>query len=374
MSNKGKILIVDDEPFNCEIMEDILGHEYDLTVATGGQECLDVSEKAQPDLILLDISMPGMSGYEVCKQIKGNVKTKDIQITFVSALDTLADRLTGYEVGGDDYITKPFNAKELKRKVEVAFKNKELQRRLENNADEAMKTALTAITSTNEIGMVLQFLSATFHCMDYDSLAQLIVDTIAAFGYRSTVQIRAEGKETNKCSEAAINPLEVAVINRISGEDEHLDIGPRTIMNFKHLSILVKGMPINDEEEYSRVKENMSVIAEGAETRINAIEAQNALLGRAGLFEVMQHAHSVLNELNSRQGEQKQKWDSCMEQLSKSFAHQLQDANLEEPQVSTVLQLLENAQSEVLTNFQGEDELPADISNVIEELQSVINQ
>ena len=373
MSNKGKILIVDDEPFNCEIMQEILEDEYDLKLASSGQECLDTAPVWQPDVILLDISMPELSGYEVCKQLKGNVKTEDIQITFVSALDTLADRLAGYEVGGDDYITKPFDSQELRNKVKVAFKNKDLQRQLEKDADKAKKAALSAITSTNEIGMMLQFVSATFHCNDYESLAQLIVDTIAAFGYRSTVQIRAENREVNKSSDGAINPLEVAVINRISLEDDHLDIGPRSIMNFQHVSVLVKGMPVNDEEECARIKENMSVIAEGTEVRISAIEARNALLGRAGLLEVMRHAQDTLSELNDQQSEHQQRISAVLQQLQISVQNLLRAVDFDAGQMDSLMALFDNAKQEIICVYQDEGEAQSHVSQVMQELQAVIN-
>jgi CheY-like chemotaxis protein len=373
MSNKGKILIVDDEPFNCEIMQEILESHYDLKIVNSGQDCLDSAPAWQPDVILLDISMPGMSGYEVCKQLKGNVKTKDIQITFVSALDTLADRLAGYEVGGDDYITKPFDSQELRKKVKVAFKNKALQRQLEKDADKARKAAISAINSTNEIGMMMQFISATFHCNDYESLAQLIVDTIGSFGYRSTVQIRAENSEVNKSSEGTINPLEVAVINRISQEDEHLDIGPRSIMNFQHVSVLVKGMPVNDEEECIRIKENMSVIAEGTEVRIGAIEARNALLGRAGLLEVMRHAQQTLSELNDQQSEHKQKMSAVLRQLQTSIREKLRAFQFDSAQMDSLMKLFDKANEEVIAVYQLEGEAQSHVSQVMQELQAVIN-
>ena len=374
MSTKGKILIVDDEPFNCEIMQEILESDYDLKIVYNGKDCLDTALQWLPDLILLDISMPGMSGYEVCKQLKGSVKTEDAQITFVSALDTLADRLAGYEVGGDDYITKPFDGQELLRKVEVAFKNKVLQRQLENNADQAMKTALSAMTSTNEIGMVLQFISATFHCNEFDCLAQLIVDTVMAMGYRSTVQIRAEGREFNQCSEGAINPLEVAVINRISQEDDHLDIGPRTIMNFEHVSILIKGMPVNDEEEYARIKENMAVIAEATEVRINAIEAQNALLSRAGLLDVLHHAQQTLNELHEKQAAHKHNMLSLIQGLKKSLHRKLIEANISTYHIEPLMDLVNKAHKETLAVFDGEEQAETEVAHVIHELQAAINR
>lgn len=369
---KGRILIVDDEPFNCEIMQEILADDYELEIVYSGQQCLEVAPDWLPDLILLDISMPGMSGYEVCRQLKGSVKTGDVQITFVSALDTLADRLAGYEVGGDDYITKPFDAGELVKKVEVAFRNKSLQRQLQSNADRAIKTAMSAINSTNEIGMVLQFISATFHCNEYQCLARLILDTISAMGYSCTVQIRVEGQEINQCSEGTINPLEVAVINRISHEDDRLDIGPRSIMNFEHVSVLVKDMPVNDEAENMRLRENIAVIAEGSEVRINAIAAQNALMARAGLLDVLRDAQQSLIELSEKQDEHKRKMLSLIQELKNSLHDKLMAAGLSSLYIDPILDLVNIAHKETLAVFEDE-QAENQITHVIQELQSVIN-
>jgi len=373
MAHKGKILIVDDEPINCEIMQEILGADYELQSVFSGQECLNMAAQWMPDLILLDISMPGMSGYEVCKQLRGSVKTQDMAITFVSALDTLADRLAGYEVGGDDYITKPFEAAELLKKVAVAFKNKSMHRRLQNTADAAMKTAQSAMISTNEIGMVLQFINATFQCDEYECLGQLIVDTIASMGYRSTVQIRAEGREINACSGGAINPLEVAVINRISDQDDRLDIGPRSIMNFEHLSILIKDLPVNDDEEYARIKENIAVLAEASEVRIKAIEAQNALLQRAGLLEVLRRAQQSLQELQHLQADHKQQMLSLIQQLKKSLQAKLVTTSLNSFQIDPVIDLVNKAYKQTLAVFDGHETVEHPVAEVIQELKSAIN-
>ena len=124
IEERPKVLVVDDEPFNLEIMQEILEEEYEVSYVKSGQECMDLVGTLMPDVILLDVNMPGMSGYEVCQQIKENTKTTNIPVTFVSALDTLAERLAGYEVGGDDYICKPFEASELLSKVTIAVKYK----------------------------------------------------------------------------------------------------------------------------------------------------------------------------------------------------------------------------------------------------------
>ena len=109
-----RILAVDDEPFNLEIIEEILEDlELQLVTAQSGPECLEVLESFSPQVVLLDVSMPGMDGYEVCRRIKANSATADIVVMFVSARGSVEERMEGYSVGAEDYIVKPFSHGEL---------------------------------------------------------------------------------------------------------------------------------------------------------------------------------------------------------------------------------------------------------------------
>lgn len=113
-SKKQKILIADDEPLNISVVADILRHEYDLLVATNGEKVLHIIQAEQkPDLILLDIMMPGMSGFEVAKRIKENSDTAYIPIIFLTSKHDHESIVKGFELGAVDYLSKPFNREEL---------------------------------------------------------------------------------------------------------------------------------------------------------------------------------------------------------------------------------------------------------------------
>lgn len=115
-----RILLVDDEPMNLHVLIEALKDSYDLLVATNGNEALKIAESdPQPDLILLDIMMPEMDGYEVIGKLKDNDGTKDIPVIFVSALSEIEDEAKGLEVGAVDYITKPFNLRIAKARIKT---------------------------------------------------------------------------------------------------------------------------------------------------------------------------------------------------------------------------------------------------------------
>ena len=113
-----KILIVDDNPTNITILKEIL-EDYELRSAASGEEALGLVDEYHPDLILLDIMMPGMNGYDVCRKLREDPNFSRTKIIMVSAKAMVSERLKGYDVGADDYITKPFEEDELLAKVRV---------------------------------------------------------------------------------------------------------------------------------------------------------------------------------------------------------------------------------------------------------------
>ena len=111
------ILAVDDTPENLDVVKGILAPENIVRVAINGMVALKIAQKQSPDLILLDINMPGMDGYQVCSELKSDENTAQIPVIFLTAELDEASKLKGYELGAVDYITKPINPDILKKSV-----------------------------------------------------------------------------------------------------------------------------------------------------------------------------------------------------------------------------------------------------------------
>lgn len=158
------ILIVDDTEINIDILVATLGDDYELSVAMDGESALETVKIERPDLILLDIMMPGMSGYDVCKKLKDNSATCDIPIIFLSAMTDIDSKTRGFEAGAVDYITKPFEILEVKARVqthlfittarqELAMQNEILEQRVTERTRELCLTqeiTLEALASLAE--------------------------------------------------------------------------------------------------------------------------------------------------------------------------------------------------------------------------------
>lgn len=127
----GDVLVVDDNRVNVGLLTGILQkRHYAVRNATEGQQALDLMRAAPPEIVLLDIRLPGMDGYEICRQIKADPRTRDIPVIFVSALDDGLDKARAFEVGGVDYVAKPFSAAEVVARVENQLKLSRLQRQM----------------------------------------------------------------------------------------------------------------------------------------------------------------------------------------------------------------------------------------------------
>lgn len=137
------ILIVDDTPANLRLLSQMLTEQgYGVRAVTSGARALASARAAPPDLVLLDIKMPGMNGYEVCEHLKADPLTRHIPVIFISALDEIQDKVQAFAVGGVDYITKPFQFKEVLARTETHLSLRKLQKQL-SDSNRKMEQELT---------------------------------------------------------------------------------------------------------------------------------------------------------------------------------------------------------------------------------------
>lgn len=133
--NQNNILIVDDNPANLRLLIDILGHEgYQVRPVPSGKLALAAARGLPPDLILLDIMMPDLDGYQVCQELKADPSTKEIPVIFISALNEVIDKVKAFQVGAVDYVTKPFQIEEVLARVDTHLKICSLQKNLARQA------------------------------------------------------------------------------------------------------------------------------------------------------------------------------------------------------------------------------------------------
>lgn len=156
-NHKGTVLVVDDTPLMLDILSKHLTKaKYEVLTAEDGKTALHTAEKAQPDVILLDIMMPEMNGYVTCQRLKENPLTKDIPVIFTTALTEIRDKLKAFEVGAVDYVTKPLDGREVIARVTTHLTIRNLQKKLQaeiierEKAEEALRQYAAELQTRNE--------------------------------------------------------------------------------------------------------------------------------------------------------------------------------------------------------------------------------
>ncbi|MFQ5461961.1 MAG: PleD family two-component system response regulator [Phycisphaerae bacterium] len=184
MSTESMILVVDDNPTNIAVLAEMLSAEYELKTALSGEEALDMVKDFTPDVILLDIMMPGIDGYEVCRRLRADPTYRHTKIIMVSAKALLAERLEGYDAGADDYITKPFDEDELVAKVRVYLRLKYA------GEEESPQTGLLSKFSEEPSAQFRGILLPTTILMSDDSMVAIERKMLAEMVYRNVKRLQ----------------------------------------------------------------------------------------------------------------------------------------------------------------------------------------
>jgi two-component system cell cycle response regulator len=205
-----RILVVDDIPANVKLLEARLLAEYfDVLTADDGFKALDIVAKTPVDIVLLDVMMPGMDGFEVCERLKGNPATSHIPVVMVTALDQPADRVRGLKAGADDFLTKPVNDLQLVSRVKSLVRLKTLSDELRIRAETALQIGIDDVTR-------LDHLEAPGQVLLVDGRASSQERIIKAL--KPVAEVVAMSDPQAALFEAAENPFDLVIVNG-SGDD-----------------------------------------------------------------------------------------------------------------------------------------------------------
>ena len=345
--NKATLLLVDDEPFNLEILEELLAEDYTLLTAENGQLCIETAINAKPDLILLDVNMPILNGLLTCEQLKDNVDTANIPVIFVSALASDDERIAGYKAGAEDYITKPFHEDELKIKVELVLASLQSKTALQESSTEAMNMAMTAMTTASEVGQILQFIRDGYSAKTYEELAQLTLDLYESYGLSISMRIISRTALLYFSHAGKLSEREEAVFEMLHDKGRFIDFGRRTAMNYDNLSIIVNNMPVEDEEKYGRIKDNMGVMGEAIEARTIALGTEIHLEERKQDLDVLMiRAEQMIDEIKSEHEGNSYKNEQILSDLLDDIEESFLRLGLSEAQESDLISSLHKAQKD----------------------------
>lgn len=360
--DKKRILIVDDSTDDIQILMENLKGEYAIFVATNGEKALKMAARSpRPDLILMDVMMPTMDGYETCRRLKEDYETQNIDVIFVSAHDTTEEKLKGYDVGGTDYLIKPVQPDELMRKVALALRNAQARVDFAEQQNMAMQTTMTAISAAGEQGVVLDFMRRSFATDTLQGLAELIVESHGNFGLTVSVQLRFEGGEVHASTGGSTSPLEQELLGRLKSAGRLKESGSRLVANFGDITLLIKDMP-TDTEKAGRLRDHVALLLEGAEARARIIAANQKLL------QLVADSDNALNSIAQLQSAQKKTSVRILDDLMKDLENAFMSYGLTDVQEKRLVDLVQISIDRSQKNFETGLKIDEEFRKIIDRL------
>jgi DNA-binding response OmpR family regulator len=326
MDSDYTVFIVDDDKTTRIFMEAMLGKMYPIESFDSSESCLERLEKNRPDLFLLDVGLPGLNGYELCRKIKSMPETTGIPVVFISGHDALEDALAGYDAGGEDYVVKPVEMVVLQRKIENLRRIRRDRAALSGQAKASDELATLVLANLDEYAVLIKFLRTLNECSDYRELVDAVLRVLGAFRLDGAVQVRLRNLEKT-FSQAGENwPLEIAVIKHLRSLERIFEFQKRAAYNFDHITILVTNMPLEDPELCGRIRDNLAIAAESADAKLRALQsfADNAKL-REEIHGVLQAVEQTIQAYGQQYNQARYKGSmhttQMLDDLLAAFAH-----------------------------------------------------
>ena len=272
-----KLLIIEDDISSQVILNGLLS-DYQLTIVDSGEAALERASES-PDLIILDINLPGINGYETCQRLRNIEQTRGTPIIFLSSYSSLDDRLEAYGVGGNDYVTKPYDVVELRTKIikycDSIARQRESTRELESSHDLLMDVQ----TSAAKLQSISRFIQATLFCHDIESLFTHFFKTAREIDAGCVLQIHSsEGTET-RSSDGEISKLEQEILEMSSNVERIYSFGKdRAIFRWNHATLLTR--------KVGDMIDTLAIFMDALEAGIKAVDTESRLLQQVEQLEV----------------------------------------------------------------------------------------
>jgi CheY-like chemotaxis protein len=331
----GRLLIVDDDASSRLLMQSLLGEEFIVQVAPSGEDALNRFEADPPDLVFLDVEMPGINGFETCRRM--HEFDGSIPVIFVTMHDSQETRLEAFDSGADDIIIKPVDGEVLKRKARLAIRRKTDNEQLIQEKNSLQQMAMNFLSSVGENGVLLNFMRSCFNCGSIENLANNLIEATHAYGLECQVLIRhGDGATTFKASRAQ-TPLEEVILERTAHMGRIVRFRKRLVINYDRVTVMVTNLPVDDETKLGRVRDHVAILTETAEAFTEGIEMREAATRKSEFYEITSlEVSAAIETLHTNFRNTLGDTESLVDALEKDLEGSYSDPNMTDQQKQAI--------------------------------------
>ncbi len=333
MDRRKSLLLVDDEDSTLEMLAANLSTQFDIRLALTGESALAACAEVLPDLLILDVDMPGLSGYDACRTLKALYP--ELPIVFHSAKTSIEERLLGYAAGGDDYLPKPFDPSELSTKIGLQLSRVDRAREMSGQLDEAMNAVMSTADMVGEAGVALSFQRALNNCHSYDAVAEALFESLQAYGYEGCLQLRGRRDTVSRNARTQCSALELSLLEHVehaTGSERIRSLGPHTGFAYGSVTLFVRDLPMDRSaldaaaaDKAGRALDNIALLVEAMTSRLIALDNEMTSQELAEIRQLIQITRRALTDIadsNHRlQTAVRSQFEEMQHQFEESFIH-----------------------------------------------------
>ena len=376
MTSKITILSIDDDKFIHKIIARTLNPKYETIFALTGEEGINLAKVHKPDIIITDVEMPGLNGYETCEKLKSDPVTCNTPVIFLSSLDSLQERLSGFEAGADDYLVKPFDTDELLGKLNTLTQYIEEQGKIQQKITEAEKTAYLALSGSSDLGMAMQLIENSSDARSIKEIAKSLLQYCKSKELKCSVLITTHNDPICITTEGVASPLEVDLMELLRAEQKRFhDFGCRTQINYPNISLLINNMPLGDSNSYGSIKDSFPPILAVFDTKIKSLNTEATIREqRISLNESFQEIKENLKKMGVSLHENAKSSFEIMNNMLTELNMDLPSMELEDDQEKLILDKIEKAVDSARKASDTGEDINSSFTTMINQLQNLVDK
>jgi DNA-binding response OmpR family regulator len=374
--DNGKLTLfaVDDDLPSRLVLQAIFADVYHLEVFDSAEACLERVKTVRPGIFLLNVGLPGMDGFEMCRRLKSDPLTNHTPVIFISRKDDTESRLAGYDAGGEDFLVKPYAIEDVRRKVDAVCKAVANAAALRQRIDDSEKLTLELFTNLGEYAVVIGFVQNLNQCASTEDVAEALLKAIRAYQLQGAVHVRDLHGQFTLSEEGRDLPIECSVVDSVRNLGRTVEFKRRFACNLESLTILVKNMPIDNPSLCARIRDNLLIAAECANARIQAQQHQSrdsqSKVTASNAFDALQ---AVIFNFRSKYSQalyqSSLQTQTLLDELAQAFA----SLGLSAEQENRIDEIVRTRIEQMSTIYDFSDEMYASLSAVARQFAVILN-
>lgn len=360
---------------HCQELQQQIGEPYQLLCVDELEALLAQAIASPAQVIIINAVEIGIeAAKDWCRQLKQEDILDDVPLIMLVDRDKLGDRMDAFEVGFDDFLGSDAMW-ELRARIDRVVFNKLANAQLKAQLQQANEMAFIAMSGTSDLGVNIQFLLDCNQCHNLDELGMRLFQALRSYGLNCSLQMRSEQGTKNMEANGMAKEMESVLLHECQQQGRYVNFGHRSIMNYETVSLLVKNMPVHDDNKYGAIKDNVFSLLQGTHARVVALDNQNNLELEGKLVKHMaSQMRQQMSKVDDRYQVVMREIADVVEKMAEGVENSIQFLGMDEHQEKTLQNIMETGICDTNRVFNEGMKLDKGLKSFLAQVDSVFSR